>query len=81
MSIRNAARVGSSDSKPFRVGGAARLIASLTQPASRVTARLDGGGDQLVLVEFARELAVAVARLALAVGGVYLRRGLGRLPQ
>jgi hypothetical protein len=32
-----------------------------------------------VLIEFAPELAVAVARLALAADGVYLRRGLGRL--
>jgi hypothetical protein len=62
-------------------GSAARMITSFTESASRVTARMDGGGDQLVLVEFAPELAVAVARLALAVGGVYLRRGLGRLPQ
>jgi hypothetical protein len=61
-------------------GSAARMIASFTESASRLTARADGG-DQLVLVEFPPELVVAVARLALTVGGVYLRRGLGRLPQ
>jgi hypothetical protein len=58
---------------------AARMITSLAESASRLTARPDGG-DRLVLVEFAPELVVAVARLALTVGATYVRRGLGLLP-
>lgn len=61
-------------------GSAARMIASFTESASRLTAR-PNGGDRLVLVEFPAELAVAVARLALTVGATYVRRGLGLLPQ
>lgn len=61
-------------------GSAARMITSLTESASRLTARADGG-DQLVCVEFAPELVVAVARLALTVGATYVRRRLGLLPQ
>lgn len=59
---------------------AARMVTSLAESASGLTARPDGG-DRLVLVEFPAELAVAVARLALTVGATYVRRGLGLLPQ
>jgi hypothetical protein len=47
---------------------ATRLIASVSESASRTSARLDG--EHVVLIDFRPELAVAVGRLALAVGGL-----------
>lgn len=59
---------------------AAELIGSVAHSSSLTSARIDGDA-RLVLIDFRPELVVAVARLGLTLGAVYVRRGLGGMEQ